>query len=67
MKTYTGKELVRVLEEGGWKVVRVEGSHHMLTKHGREEVISVPIHGSSDLKIGLTRHILKLAGIEKLP
>jgi predicted RNA binding protein YcfA (HicA-like mRNA interferase family) len=37
----------------------------MLAKLGREEVISVPVHGSHDLKIGLVRHILKLAGISE--
>jgi len=65
MKTYTGKELIRLLEKHGWEIVRIEGSHHMLTKPGCEAVISVPVHGSNDLKIGLTRHILKLAGIDR--
>jgi predicted RNA binding protein YcfA (HicA-like mRNA interferase family) len=64
MKTFTGKELIRLLERHGWEVVRVEGSHHILTKPGREEVISVPVHGGNDLKIGITQHLLKLAGIE---
>ena len=64
MKTFTGRELIRLLEKHGWEEVRIEGSHHMLTKPGREEVISVPVHGSNDLKIGMTRYALKIAGIE---
>jgi predicted RNA binding protein YcfA (HicA-like mRNA interferase family) len=31
---------------------------------GKKERISVPVHGSSDLKIGLLRAIMKLAEIE---
>jgi predicted RNA binding protein YcfA (HicA-like mRNA interferase family) len=64
MKTFAGKELIRLPEKHGWEVVHIEGSHHMLTKPGREEVISVPVHGGVDLRIGLTRHMLKLAGID---
>lgn len=65
MKTYTGKELVSLLKKHGWNIARIEGSHHILIKPGREEVISVPVHGNSDLKIGLVHNILKTAGIEK--
>ncbi len=45
MKTYKGRELIRLLEKHGWTVVRIEGSHHMLAKPDREEVIAVPMHG----------------------
>ncbi len=64
MKAYNGRELIRLLAKHGWKVVRIEGSHHMLTKPGREEVISVPVHGGKDLKVGMTHHILRLAAID---
>ncbi|MBI2843101.1 MAG: type II toxin-antitoxin system HicA family toxin [Armatimonadetes bacterium] len=63
MKAFTGKELVRLLREHGWQVVRIEGSQHILTKLGREETLSVPVHGSKSLKSGLVRGILKTAGI----
>ena len=64
MKALSGKELAKLLEEHGWRLARVKGSHHIFVKDGREEVISVPIHGSKDLKKGLIRSILKVAGIE---
>ena len=65
MKAYNGRELIRLLVKHGWKVVRIEGSHHMLTKPGREEVISVPVHGGKDLKAGMAHHILRLAAIDE--
>lgn len=63
MKAYSGKELIRLLRMHGWDVVRIEGSHHILTKPGREETISVPVHANQGLKTGMVRSILKIAGI----
>lgn len=64
MKAYSGKELIRLLENHGWRVERIEGSHHIMTRPGREEALSVPVHGNRSLKIGLIKGILSTAGIE---
>ncbi|MCE5322670.1 type II toxin-antitoxin system HicA family toxin [bacterium] len=64
MKPLSGKELAKLLEQNGWKLARIRGSHHVYTKPGRVERISVPIHGNSPLKPGLQRFLLKAAGIE---
>lgn len=64
MKAYSGKELIRLLRSYGWEVARTEGSHHILTKPGREETISVPVHGNESLKSGLVHSILRTAGIK---
>ena len=63
MKAYSGKELIRLLEQHGWKVERIEGSHHILTRSDREETISIPVHGNHSLKTGMLRAILRVAGI----
>jgi len=65
MKEVSGRELARLLEKDGWKLVRIRGGHHVYIKEGRIERISVPIHGNRPLKIGLLRHFLKLAGIKE--
>jgi len=64
LKAYSGKELIRLLERHGWRVERIEGSHHIMTRPGREETLSVPVHGNRSLKIGLIKGILKAAGVE---
>jgi len=64
MKSVSGKRLARLLERRGWSLQRVTGSHHIYTKLGSEVRITVPIHGNKALKIGLQRHLMKLAGIE---
>ena len=32
----TGKELVKLLKKNGWRLDRVNGSHHVMKKDGKE-------------------------------
>lgn len=34
MKTLSGKELARLLEQNGWELARIQGSHHIYHKAG---------------------------------
>ncbi len=61
MKSVSGKELAKVLERHGWALLRVKGSHHIYGKAGSIVRLSVPIHGNKPLKIGLLKHLLKMA------
>ena len=63
MKAIPGKELAQLLERHGWKLLRINGSHHIYGKPGSVVRLSVPIHGNQTLKLGLQRHLLKLAQI----
>jgi predicted RNA binding protein YcfA (HicA-like mRNA interferase family) len=63
MKLLSGKELAKVLERHGWKLLRLHGSHHIYGKAESIVRISVPIHGNQILKLGLQKHLLKMAGI----
>jgi predicted RNA binding protein YcfA (HicA-like mRNA interferase family) len=44
---------------------RINGSHHIYAKSGENAQISVPVHGNTPLKLGLQRHLMKVAGIEE--
>lgn len=65
MKSISGKKFAKILESHGWYLVRVNGSHHIYTKEGKTERISIPIHGSQDLKIGLLSHFMKRANLSE--
>ena len=65
MKSISGKELARVLERHGWQLLRIHGSHHIYGRTGSELHLSVPIHGNTPLKIGLLRHLIKIAGLQE--
>jgi predicted RNA binding protein YcfA (HicA-like mRNA interferase family) len=51
------RELMRRLEEAGWSLLRVRGSHHIYGKKGH--TFSVPYHASKDLKKGLVIRAIK--------
>lgn len=65
MKAISGKDFARLLEEKGWELRRTRGSHHIYAKEENSARISVPIHENSPLKIGLLRHLMKIAGIDE--
>ncbi len=61
MKSISGKAFAKVLEQNGWVLLRIQGSHHIYGKPGVPDRISVPIHANKSLKTGLLRHFLKVA------
>lgn len=63
MKPISGKEFARILERQGWKLLRTKGSHHIYGKYGSTVRLSIPIHGNTPLKIGLLKHLMKMAGL----
>jgi predicted RNA binding protein YcfA (HicA-like mRNA interferase family) len=58
----TAKEIMNVLKANGWKLERINGSHHVFGKPGCRPV-SVPFHGNKDIG-NFAKRILKEAGIK---
>lgn len=65
MKGISGKDLCKLLERHGWCLMRIHGSHHVYGRAGSAVRLSVPIHGNRPLKIGLAKHLLKMAGLNE--
>ena len=65
MKSISGKDFAKLLHKKGWDLKRINGSHHIFTKAGRQECISVPVHGNQPLKTDLLRALLKLTSIDE--
>lgn len=63
MKVVSGREFARLVESHGWKLLRINGSHHIYGKPGSIVRLSIPIHAGRSLKPGLLRHLVKLAAI----
>jgi predicted RNA binding protein YcfA (HicA-like mRNA interferase family) len=57
-------ELVRLLEDNGFRIVKEKGSIRYYGKPGWEKLIRVDYHGSKEVPTGTCRSILKAAGIE---
>jgi predicted RNA binding protein YcfA (HicA-like mRNA interferase family) len=63
MKALSGRDLARLVERRGWRLLRINGSHHIYGRIGSVVRLSIPMHGSRPLKTGLLRHLAKLAEI----
>jgi predicted RNA binding protein YcfA (HicA-like mRNA interferase family) len=55
------RQLIDILKDNGWKLDRIEASHHIFIKEGCRPV-PVPMHGARDIG-NLAKKILKEAGI----
>jgi predicted RNA binding protein YcfA (HicA-like mRNA interferase family) len=63
MRAFSGREFARLVERHGWKLLRINGSHHIYGKSGSNVRLSIPIHGNRPLKVGLLGHLFKLGEI----
>jgi predicted RNA binding protein YcfA (HicA-like mRNA interferase family) len=59
-----GKELIRILKEHGFEIVRIRGSHHSL-RHPDGRYTVVPVHAGETIGVGLLHKILKDAELSK--
>ena len=57
-----GREIIKILKQNNWRMVRVKGSHHLLYKDNK--TVSVPVHGKKDIGIGLFKAIEKQTGVK---
>lgn len=58
-------ELVRLLEENGFRIVKAKGSIQYYGKPGWPRLIRVDFHGSKEVPTGTYHSILKAAGLKR--
>jgi len=63
MKTVSGKQFCKILENRGWTLDRMSSSHHLYKRPGTLRHICVPVHGNQDLGKGLQRTLMRQAGL----
>jgi len=60
----TGQQIIKVLQNFGFSVIRIRGSHHYLRHHDSRTTI-VPVHSGEIIGPGLMRKILRDCEISK--
>jgi predicted RNA binding protein YcfA (HicA-like mRNA interferase family) len=60
----TFRELVDLLVENGFELVRENGSKRFYAKEGHENVIQVHYHGNKQVPTGTLNQILRDAGLK---
>lgn len=58
------REILRILEEDGWRIVRTTGSHRILKHETKRGIVVVAGHMNVDAATGTLRSIWKQAGLE---
>lgn len=63
MKSYSSKELIKLIEKNGWYLVHTRGSHHQFKHPTKPNRVTIP-HPKKDVPIKTVKSILKQAGLE---
>jgi predicted RNA binding protein YcfA (HicA-like mRNA interferase family) len=58
------KDIIKLIEQDGWQLTKVKGSHHKFCHPIKKGAVTVP-HPKKDLPVGTVKSILKQAQIEK--
>lgn len=63
MKSYSPKEVMKILQKNGWKLNRVRGGHYIFSKKGEINCVIVSVSKSA-IPIGTLKNIEKQSGIK---
>jgi predicted RNA binding protein YcfA (HicA-like mRNA interferase family) len=58
------REIIRIIEQDGWKLKRQTGSHMQYSHPTKSGIVTVPFHGSKDISKFNIASILKQAGLK---
>jgi len=63
MKCYSSREILKILQQDGWYIVKINGSHHQLKHPVKQGKVTVP-HPKKDIPAETAKSILKQAGFK---
>ncbi|MDJ0796938.1 MAG: type II toxin-antitoxin system HicA family toxin [Calothrix sp. MO_167.B12] len=63
MKSISGKQLCKIIEQRGWILQRITGSHHIYQNPDFNKILSIPVHKNKDLKVGTLKALMKIADL----
>lgn len=63
MKNYSSKEILKILQDDGWYVADIRGSHHQLKHPTKSGKVTVP-HPKKSFPQQTVKSIFKQAGLE---
>ena len=61
-KSYSSRELIRIIEADGWKLSGVEGDHYQFKHSVKPGKVTIP-HPRKDISKRIARIIFKQAGL----
>jgi predicted RNA binding protein YcfA (HicA-like mRNA interferase family) len=65
MKSISGKQLCKIVEQKGWVLRRITGSHYIYENIEVDQILSIPVHRDQHLKIGTLKALMKIARLSE--
>lgn len=62
MKSYSSRELIKMIEDDGWYIVNIVGSHHQYKHPTKKGKVTIP-HPKKDFPAKTQKNILKQSGL----
>jgi predicted RNA binding protein YcfA (HicA-like mRNA interferase family) len=63
LRILSGREVCRILEQHGFRIVRQRGSHIVLQRQSDSGTITVPVPDHAEIRIGTLQSIIRQSGI----
>lgn len=63
MKSYSSREVIKILEADGWYLVRIKGSHHHFLHPTKPGLVTVK-HHDKDIPINTLKSIEQQSGLK---
>jgi len=60
---FSSSDLIKKIEEDGWKLVRVKGSHHHFKHSSKPGIVTIK-HPEKDTPQGTANNIMRQAGLK---
>ncbi len=63
MSSLSGKDVVKIIEQFGFQVIRIRGSHHIMrrTIAGKNQTVNLPVHNNQPVAKGTLRTLYREA------
>jgi predicted RNA binding protein YcfA (HicA-like mRNA interferase family) len=67
LRTLSGREVCRILQDHGFALVRQRGSHAVMQKVVDNSTVTVPVPLHRELRIGTLLSIIEQSGLPRAP
>lgn len=66
LRSLSGRDVCRILEQHGFQIVRQRGSHIVMQRRTEGETVTVPVPDHAEIRIGTLQAIIRQSGIPRI-
>jgi predicted RNA binding protein YcfA (HicA-like mRNA interferase family) len=65
LKTFSGSDVCRILEQNGFVQARQRGSHIVMQKRSADSTVTIPVPNHKEIRIGTLQSIIRQSGLPR--